>query len=208
MGADALVLYHWPQSRSATARWALEESGAPYELKIFNMPKGEHKSPEVLALNPLGKLPVLKHGDAVVTETTAIVAYLADTFPEAKLAPPPGDKARGPYLRWLVMSVATIEPAIIDRAMKREPGMPAMSPYGSFDTLIDMLAKSVSQGTWLLGERFSAADIVIGSGLRFGMVFGVLPERPEFKAYVERVTARPAIARAIALDAQIMAAQS
>lgn len=208
MGADTLVLYHWPQSRSATARWALEEAGAPYELKIFNMPKGEHKCAEVLALNPLGKLPVVKHGDAVVTETAAIVAYLADTFPAAKLAPPPGDKLRGPYLRWLVMSVATLEPAIIDRAMKREPGMAAMSPYGAFDPLIEMLAKSVASGPWLLGERFTAADIVIGSELRFGMVFGALPERPEFKAYVERVTSRPAIARAIALDAQIMAAQS
>jgi len=206
MGADTLVLYHWPQSRSATARWALEEAGAPYELKILNMSKGEHKTPELLALNPLGKLPTLTHGDAVVTETAAIVAYLADTFPAARLAPPPGEKARGPYLRWLVMSVATLEPAIIDRAMKREPGQAGMVPYGNFEGLMDVLAKSVSQGTWLLGERFTAADIVIASGLRWSMAFGIVPPRDEFTAYVGRVTTRPAIARAIALDAEIMAA--
>lgn len=205
MSEDALVLYHWPQSRSATAHWMLEETGAPYKLRVLNLAKGEHKCAELVALNPLGKLPTLVHNGAVVTETAAICAYLADAFPQNRLAPPIGDPQRGPYLRWLVFAVATLEAGMMDIGLKREPGPSSGLSYGTPELLFDTLARALAPGPWLLGAQFTAADVMIGAALHWGTLFGMIPERAEFKAYTARVTGRPAIQRAMAEDAAIMA---
>ncbi|RAI42712.1 glutathione S-transferase family protein [Rhodoplanes roseus] len=200
----ALILYHIAPSRSSIVRWMLEEIGAPYELRVLSMSKGENRAPEYLAVNPMGKVPALSHDGAVVTEVSAICCYLADAFPQAGLAPPIGDPRRGPYLKWMFFGPSCIEPAVIDRAFKRaqEPPRGTLG-YGEYDTVIDVVAAAVKTGPYLLGEQFSAADIVVGSQLRWGMMFGLIPQRPEFLPYVERLNARPALQRATALDAEI-----
>ena len=176
-----LTLYHAAPSRSSITRWMLEEIGEPYDIHLLSLNKGDNRAPEFLAVNPMGKVPALKHGDVVITEAAAICAYLADEFPRAKLNVPVGDPRRGVYLKWLFFGPSCIEPAIIDRAAPRkEEARRGMLGYGDFDTVMDVVAKAVSKGPYLLGEQFTAADVVIGSGLRWGMLFKLLPERPEF----------------------------
>jgi len=155
-----LTLFHSPNTRSTGALILLEELGAPYELHVLNMKAGEQRQPAYLALNPMGKVPAVKHGDAFITEQVAISLYLADLFPEAKLAPLIGDPLRGPYLRWLVYYAACFEPAVVDRALKREPAPMAMSPYGDFDTVLRTLLEQLGKGPYILGEQFSAADVL------------------------------------------------
>jgi len=155
----------------------------------------------------MGKVPALKHGDVVITEAAAICAYLADEFPRAKLNVPVGDPRRGLYLKWLFFGPSCIEPAMIDRAAPRkEEPRRAMLGYGDFDTVMDVVAKAVSKGPYLLGDQFTAADVVIGSGLRWGMLFKLMPERPEFLAYVGRLASRPALQRSEAQDKELAAA--
>jgi glutathione S-transferase len=155
----------------------------------------------------MGKVPALKHGDVVITEAAAICAYLADEFPRAKLNVPVGDPRRGLYLKWLFFGPSCIEPAMIDRAAPRkEEPRRAMLGYGDFDTVMDVVAKAVSKGPYLLGDQFTAADVVIGSGLRWGMLFKLMPERPEFVAYVGRLASRPALQRSEAQDKELAAA--
>ncbi len=202
--SDSLVHYHAPQTRSSSILWLFEELGVGRETKVLNLKQGENRSPAYLAINPMGKVPAIQHGDTVVTEAPAIAMYLADLFPNAGLAPAPGDKSRGSYLRWLVFNSACVEPALIDRALKREGGSPSMLPYGSTDTTIDVLASALRQGPYLLGERFSAADTIIGSGVGWMLQFKLLPERPEFTSYVERLAARPALQRQRVIDQQYM----
>ena len=204
---DKIVFFHSPNTRSSIALTLLEELGAPYELTVINMKAGEQRQPAYLAVNPMGKVPAVTHGDALITEQVAIFLYLADLFPQAGLAPPLGDPLRGPYLRWMVFYAACFEPAIGDRAMKREPGPPSMMPYGDFDTMLNTVAGQLAQGPYLLGERFTAADILWGSGLSWTTMFGLIPERPEIKAYIERFNARPAVARVKAMDAELAAKQ-
>jgi glutathione S-transferase len=208
MGNSAkLIHYHAPQTRSFTIRWLFEELGSPpHELKVLNMKKGEHKSPEYLAINPMGKVPAIVHGDTPVTETAAIALYLADLFPDAGLAPSIGDTARGTYLRWIIFNQAAVEPAVTDFSLKRPPGPAAMLSYGSYDQTMDALAGALAKGPYLLGERFSAADVIVGSGVRWMSIFKLLPERPEFASYVEHITSRPAFIRAAAKDAELIAA--
>ncbi len=147
MSAQKLVHYHAPNTRSATIRWLFEELGSPpHELKVLNLKKGEHKSPEYLAINPMGKVPTIVHGDTPVTEGAAIALYLADLFPEAGLAPKTGDPARGTYLRWIVFNQAAVEPAAMDFALKREPGPAASLAYGSYDATIETLAGRAGEG--------------------------------------------------------------
>ena len=173
-----LTLYHAAPSRSSITRWMLEEIGEPYDIHLLSLNKGDNRAPEFLAVNPMGKVPALKHGDVVITEAAAICAYLADEFPRAKLNVPVGDPRRGVYLKWLFFGPSCIEPAIIDRAAPRkEEARRGMLGYGDFDTVMDVVAKAVSKGPYLLGEQFTAADVVIGSGLRWGMLFKLLPER-------------------------------
>jgi len=205
---EKVTLYHAPNSRSGAAMLLLEELGAPYDVKVLNMKKGEQRQPAYLAVNPMGKVPAVIHGDALITEQVAIYIYLADLFPEAGLAPPIGDPQRGPYLRWLVFYGSSFEPAILDRAMKREPGRPQAMPYGDFETMFGTFTKQLEAAPYFLGERFSAADLLWGSALTFMMGWKLLPELPVIAAYIERHNARPAVARVKAKDAEIAASQA
>jgi glutathione S-transferase len=202
-----LTLYHAAPSRSSIVRWMLEEIGEPYDIRLLSLSKGDNRAADYLAVNPMGKVPALKHGDVVITEAAAICAYLADEFPRAKLNVPVGDPRRGPYLKWLFFGPSCIEPAIMDRAFpRREEARRAALGYGDFDTVIDVVAKAVGGNAYLLGEQFTAADVVIGSGLRWGIMFKLLPERAEFVAYTTRLAKRPALARAEAKDKELAAA--
>ena len=202
-----LTLYHAAPSRSSIARWMLEELGEPYDLHVLSLSKGEQRAPDYLAVNPMGKVPTLKHGDTVITEAAAICTYLADEFPQAQLNVPVGDPRRGTYLRWLFFAPSCIEPAITDRAFPRkEEPRRGMLGYGDFDTVMAVVATAVEPGPYLMGEQFTAADVVLGSTLRWGMMFGVLPKRPEFVAYVGRLEQQPALKRAIALDQELASA--
>ena len=202
-----LTLYHAAPSRSSIARWMLEELGEPYDLHLLSLAKGEQRAPDYLAVNPMGKVPALKHGDAVITEAAAICTYLADEFPRARLNVPVGDPRRGTYLKWLFFAPSCIEPAITDRAFPRkEEPRRGMLGYGDFDTVMTVVAAAVEPGPYLMGEQFTAADVVLGSTLRWGMMFGLLPKRPEFVAYVSRLEQRPALKRAVALDQELASA--
>ncbi len=207
MSDHQITLFHAPRTRSTGVLCLLEELGAPYELTVLDRSKNEHLAPTYRAINPMGKVPALRDGDAIVTEQVAIFIHLADLFPAAGLAPPIGDPLRGPYLRWLVFYAAAFEPAVIDRALGREPGMRAMSPYGEYDTVIDTITAALASGPYLLGERLSAADILWGMGLRWTTAFKLVPERPEIMDYVRRIADRPAVTRANAKDEALAAAQ-
>jgi glutathione S-transferase len=196
-----MTLYHAAPSRSSIALWMLEEVGAPYDVKLLSLSKGDQQKSDYLAINPMGKVPALKVGDVVITEVAAICTYLADEFPKAKLNVPVGDPRRGAYLKWLFFGPSVIEPAMTDRAFprKEEPRAAALG-WRDFDTVLDIVAKPVAKGQFLIGEQFTAADVVIGSGLRYGMMFKLIPERKEFVDYVARIAARPAAKRAEAKD--------
>ncbi len=202
-----VTLFHSPNTRSTGVLLLLEELGAPYELRVLNMKAGEQRQPAYLAVNPMGKVPAILHDGALVTEQVAIYIYLADQFADRGLAPPIHDRLRGPYLRWMVFYAACFEPALVDRHMQREPGRPAMSPYGDYDTTLNTLAAQLAPRPWLLGERFTAADVLWGTALTWTTAFGLVPERTEIRAYIERVNARPAVARVKAKDAELAAAQ-
>ena len=163
--ADKIVLFHCPNSRSSGTLVLLEELGAPYELRVLNMQAGEHRQPAYLGINPMGKVPAILHGDVLVTEQVAVYLYLADLFQGAGLTPPIGDRRRGPYLRWMAFYAGCFEPALVDRAMKRDPGPHAMSPYGTFDSVMSALTGQLRAGPFMLGEEFSAADVLWGSAL-------------------------------------------
>ncbi len=202
-----VTLFHAPNTRSTGALLLLEELGAPYKLHVLNMKAGEQRQPGFLAVNPMGKVPAVLHGDALITEQVAIYLYLADLFPEAGLAPPVGDPLRGPYLRWMVFYAACFEPAVVDRALQREPGGQAMSPYGDFDTMLGALVGQLARGKWIVGDRFTAADVLWGTALGWTTGFKLVPELPEIVAYRDRVNARPAVARVKAKDAELAAKQ-
>ena len=196
-----LTLYHAAPSRSSIVHWMLEEVGEPFDIHLLSLQMGENREPAYLAINPMGKVPALKHDDVVVTEAAAICLYLADAFPNAGLTVPIGDPRRGPLLKWLFFGPSVIEPAVTDRAFKRAAEAPrAALGYGDFETTMDVVAKAVERGPYLLGEQFTAADVVIGSTLRWATMFKLIPERPEFLAYMARFTERPALKRAEARD--------
>jgi glutathione S-transferase len=196
-----LTLYHASPSRSSVVLWMLEELGQPYDIKLIKLSEGDNLKPDYLAINPMGKVPALDHRGTIITEMAAICTYLADEFPQAKLAVPIGTPARGVYLKWLFFGPGCFELAVIDRAAPRkEEARRAMLGYGSFDTTMDVVAKAVEKGPWLMGEQFTAADVVIGANIRWGTMFKLVPERPEFAAYAARIAARPAVQRADAKD--------
>jgi glutathione S-transferase len=202
-----LTLYHASPSRSSIVLWMLEEIGQPYDIKLLKLSAGDNLKPDYLALNPMGKVPALKHGDTVITEVAAICTYLADEFPQAKLNIPVGTPKRGVYLKWLFFGPGCMEPAVIDRAAPRkEEARRAMLGYGDFDTTMNVVAKAVARGPWLMGEQFTAADVVIGSNIRWGTIFKLIPERKEFTDYSARIAARPAAQRAEARDKELAAA--
>lgn len=198
-----IVFFHNPHSRAAMTRALLEELGVPFEIRPIDFKKDEQHSPEYLKLNSMGKVPAIRHGDVVVTETVALYIYLSDLFPQADLAPKLDDPQRGPYLRWLVFYAACFEPAVGDRAMKREPAPRAQSPYADFETTLKTLTDQLARGTYLLGERFTAADVLWGNALRWVTGFGMVEATPLIKDYIERVTSRPAQVRAQQADAAL-----
>jgi glutathione S-transferase len=206
--ADELVLYTNPMSRGRIARWMLEEVGAPYRTEVVDY-ASTMKGPAYLAINPMGKVPALRHGDAVITETAAICAYLADAFPQAGLAPPPGDRRRAPYFRWLFFSAGPVEAAVSNKALGFV--VPAdrerMMGYGNFGLVMKALEDAVSRGPYLTGDSFTAADLYVGSQLGFGMMFGSIEKRPAFEQYWQRVSSRPACLRAKELDDAAMPPQ-
>ena len=208
MSTRHVTLFHSPQSRSAGALVLLEELGADYELHVLDLKQGEQRKPEYLRINPMGKVPAIVHDGALVTEQGAVYAYLADLYPEAGITPALGDPLRGPYLRWLFYYGSSFEPALIDKSMKREPAPASTSPYGDYDTMLKTLTDQLAAGPWLLGERFTAADALWGTALRWTTMFKLVPETPVIAAYVARVAARPAVARAAKIDADLVAKQA
>lgn len=204
-----LTLYHAVPSRSSVALWMLEELGEPFDIHLLDLKKGESRAPAYLAVNPMGKVPAIRHGDAVVTEVSAICCYLADEFPGARLNIPIGHPRRGEYLKWLFFAPGCIEPAVSERAFPRkEPAPRSAVGYGDFDTVMNVLAKATAEANpYLMGEQLTAADVVIGSQLRWGMLFKLIPERPELSAYVARLSERPAFKRAMEKDARLQAEQ-
>jgi len=207
-----ITLFHAPQSRSGAARILLEELGVPYALESLNLKAGETRAPRYLATNPMGKVPAIlvgqDAGDALVTEQAAIFIYLADLFPQAGLAPALDDPLRGPYLRWMAFYGACFEPALIDLAMKREPAPPSMCPYGDYDTMLSTLSAQLRPGPWMLGERFTALDVLWGYALGWTTAFKLVPELPEITGLVASLNARPSARRVAALDAELAAAQA
>ena len=204
--ADELAFYTNPMSRGRIVRWMLEEIGRPYRTELLEYGT-TMKAPEYLAINPMGKVPALRHGDTVVTECAAICAYLADAFPDAGLAPPPGDRLRGPYYRWLFFGAGPLEAAAANKAFGLE--VPAerkgMVGYGSLPEVLAVLEAAVSEREHLVGNRFSAADVYVGSHIGWGMEFGMIDKRPAFERYFTRLNARPAAVRAREIDDALVA---
>lgn len=194
-------LYWSPRSRSFSGLWILEETGQPYERVLTDISTGAQKKPEYLAINPMGKVPALQDGDATIAEAAAICAYVAERFPDAKLAPPVGDPRRAKYLQWLFFGPSCIEPALIQIFTKLEVPS-STAAWGNATQVFDVLDKALEKGPWLLGDDFSAADVVIGSGLNFGIrSFKMVPARPSFDRYLDACAARPAFQRAMELAA-------
>ena len=200
-----ITFYHAPNTRSTGVRILLEELQAPHRMQALNMKTGAHRGAEYLTVNPVGKVPAIRHGEALVTEQAAVYLYLADLFPEAGLAPAPGDPLRGPYLRWMVFYGSCFEPAVIDRALEREPGPRAMSAYGDFDMVLAQVTAALTPGPYILGERFSAVDILWGSALGWTTGFKLIPEDPTIMAYVARIRERPAVRRISEAEAGLAA---
>jgi glutathione S-transferase len=199
--ADDLILYTNPMSRGRIVRWMLEEIGQPYRTEMLDYAT-TMKASAYLAVNPMGKVPALRHGDSVVTEAAAICAYLADAFPQAGLAPPPGDRLRAPYYRWLFFTAGPVEYAVSNKALgfvvprERE----RMIGYGSLELVMNALEAALSDRAYLAGDGFTAADLYVGSQLGFGMMFGTIERRPAFEQYWNRLSGRPACVRAKELD--------
>jgi glutathione S-transferase len=205
--ADELVFYTNPMSRGRIVRWMLEEVGQPYRTEVLGY-ETSMKAPEYLAINPMGKVPAVRHGDEVVTECGAICAYLADAFPQVGLAPPLGDKKRAPYFRWMFFAAGPVESVVTNKSLGFEP--PAdkqrMVGYGSYAHVMDALETALSKGDYLLGDKFSAADVYFGSHIGWGMQFGGIEKRPAFERYNERLRSRPAAIRAAGIDDALIAA--
>ncbi len=208
MNTPRVTFFHATQSRSAGTRALFEELGVDHDLHVLSLKDGEQRQPAYLAINPMGKVPAIRHGDALITEQPAIFMYLADLYPEAKLAPPIGDPLRGPYLRWMVFYGSCFEPAVTDKSLQREPASSSTCGYGDYDTMLKTLTDQLEKGPWLLGETFTAADVLWGTALNWTTMFKLVPELPVIRAYIDRVLARPAMQRAAAKDAELVAAQS
>lgn len=203
-----VTLYHAPNTRSTSVLVLLEELAADYELRLLDFAADEQHGPAYLRVNPMGKVPAIRHGDAIVTEQVAIYLYLADLYADRGLAPPPGDPLRGPYLRWLVFYAACFEPALVDRALKRDPAPGATSPYGTFDTMLGTITAQIDPGPYLLGEKFSAADVLWGTALGLATGWRLVPTTAQIERYVRALNERPAVIRARARDAQLAAART
>ncbi len=209
MSMSEPVFYTHPQSRGRIVRWMLEEVGVPYQTVLLEY-GGTMKAPEYLKVNPMGKVPALRHGEVVVTEVAAICAYLADAFASRRLAPPCDSPLRGSYYRWMFFAAGPIEAAVSNRALGFvvPPERKGMIGYGSYEEALAALEGAVgARAPYLLGQDFSAADVVVGSHLAFGMRFGTIDRRPAFEDYCALLDQRPARRRAIELDDAAMAAR-
>ena len=203
--SDELVFYTNPMSRGRIARWMLEEVGQPYRTEVLDYGT-TMKAPDYLAINPMGKVPAIVHRGVTVTECAAICAYLADAFPQAGLAPALDDPMRGTYLRWLFFAAGPLEAAVTAKSLGLlgPEDKQGMLGYGTFDHMVAALEHAVSQGDYICGDRFTAADVYVGSQIQWGLMFKSLPERDAFKAYAGRIAGRPAAARARELDDALM----
>jgi glutathione S-transferase len=190
---DMISFYTNPFSRGRIAHWMLEEVGAPYKIELLDFERGEHKLPAFLTLNPMGKVPAIVHRGVVVTEGAAICSYLADAFPSAKLAPQPSEPARGTYFRWLFFAAGCIEAASIDKANPRAAEVrPSALGYGTYPDVMNAIENAISPGPYILGDRFTAADVYLGSQLGWGLMTKSIEPRPAFLEYVQRLGKRPA----------------
>jgi glutathione S-transferase len=204
--SESIVFYHNPMSRGRIVHLMLEETGAPYTIKLLNFERGEHKKAEYLAINPMGKIPAIVHRGVVITEAPAICTYLADAFPAAHLAPALDDPARGTYLRWMFFAASCVEYATADRMLGR-PATEKTSTlgYGTYEDTINTLEKALTPGPYVLGDRFSAVDVYLGSAVGWGMMAKAIEPRPVFQAYVGRVFERPAAKRMLAQTEKLFA---
>ena len=205
---DELIFYTNPMSRGRIVRWMLEEIGQPYRTELLDYPTAM-KAPAYLSINPMGKVPAIRHGETVVTEGAAICAYLADAFPQAGLAPPPGDRLRGPYYRWMFFAAGPLEAALSNTALGFvvPEGRERMMGYGRLADTLNALEGAVSQRAYIAGDSFTAADVYVGSHIGFGMQFGTLEKRPAFERYWDRLSKRPAAVRAKEIDDALMPRQ-
>jgi glutathione S-transferase len=204
--ADELVFYTHPMSRGRIVRWMLEEVGQPYRAEILDYAT-TLKAPAYLAINPMGKIPAIRHGETVVTEAAAICAYLADAFPAAGLAPPLADHRRGTYFRWLFFAAGPVESVVTSRMLGVEvsPDQKRMVGWGDREDTLNALETAVADRDYLLGDQFSAADVYLGAQIGWGMQFGAIEKRPAFETYSERLQNRPASVRAREIDDRLLA---
>ena len=198
-----ITLYHHPYSRAATSVWALEEIGQPYQLHYVDIMKGEQKAPDIVALNPMGKLPILTDGDAVVTENAAISLYLGDRYSAGKLAPAIDDAKRAPYLRWSLFAPSVIEPGSMAKQAKWE-AKPSQVGWGEYDTMVKAMETAIADRDFVLGSSFSMADVIFGGTISYMLKFKLLEPKPTLVAYAERLAQRPAAQRADAKNAAVM----
>jgi glutathione S-transferase len=199
----SITLFHHPYSRAANVVWMLEEVGLPYELRFVDLAAGEHKTAAYHDVNPMGKLPTLIDGDVVVTETAAIGVYLADRFGQGRLAPALDEAARGTYLRWCFIPSAVIEPGCMAHAANWA-FKPGSAGWGTWEEMLDTIEQGIGQGPWLLGDRFSMADVILGGTLRWMLGFKMIDARPAFVDYAARLSERPAAVRAAERNAAIV----
>jgi glutathione S-transferase len=200
----SIVLHHHPFSRASNVVWMLEEVGAPYELRYVDIMAGGQKAPELVALNPMGKLPVLTDGDVVVTESAAIGLYLADRHAYGRLAPKVDDPARGTYLRWSLFAPSVIEPGSMAK-MAGWSFKEGQAGWGSHEAMLSAMESAIRDRAFILGDTFSMADVIFGGTVRYMVTFKMVEPRPAFLAYAERLAARPALKRAEARNAAIAA---
>ena len=207
MTDSRVTLFYAPQSRATGALALMEELGVPYDLEVLNFKTKQQRGDKYLAVNPMGKVPAVLYKGVLVTEQPAVYMFLADLYAEKGLAPAIGDPLRGAYLRWMVFYGSSFEPAVVDRAMQNKPADPSTCPYGDFDTMLATLESQLKQGPWMLGERFTALDVLWGVALRWTTGFKLVPESPVIKTYTERANALPSVQRARAKDAEYAAKQ-
>jgi glutathione S-transferase len=203
-----VTLFHSPNTRSSGVLTLLKELNADFELHMLDLKTNEQRGAEYLAINPMGKVPAIKHGDELITEQVAIFLYLADLYPEASLAPAIGEPLRGAYLRWMVYYGSCFEPAIVDRSQKNPPAPPSTSPYGDYDTMLSTLTDRLSQGDYFLSDKFTALDLLWGTALSWVTMFKLVPMLPVIKTYIDRINDRPSVVWTREKDAEIAASQS
>jgi glutathione S-transferase len=199
--SEEVVFYTNPRTRGRIVRWMLEEIGQPYKTELLDVGTSL-KSAAYLAINPMGKVPTIEYRGVIVTETAAICTYLADAFPHANLAPAAGDPLRGSFYRWLFFGAGPFESAVTNKALGFEtpPGREVMAGWGTYAAVMDTMESALSPGPYILGERFSAADIYCGSQIGFGLMFNSIEKRPAFERYWRSISSRPAAVRARAID--------